>query len=94
MDVRVNSVERSNKYMRTAIVLRTLGWLSIIWGLMVSMWIWMGEKAGSNLWLWWTLGQFAAGAVLLFLAARMQARATTLIAASGEIPRIKSDRAA
>jgi hypothetical protein len=73
--VRVIAGESNNKYNRAALVLRVLGWTSIIWGCMISIWIWMGLKAGSDLWLYWTVGQFVVGAVLLSIATRLQMRA-------------------
>jgi len=76
--VRVIAGESNNKYNRAALVLRVLGWTSIIWGCMIAIWIWMGLKAGSDLWLYWTIAQFVAGAVLLAMAARLQTRAAHL----------------
>jgi hypothetical protein len=69
---------RTNRYQRAALVLRTLGWLSIVWGAMISIYIWMGERAGSLLWLWWTIGQFVAGAILLAIAGRLQNHAADM----------------
>ena len=72
--VKLIAGDRDNKYNRAALVLRTVGWLSIVWGLMISVYIWMGEKAGSQLWLLWTLGQLAFGAICLAVASRVRAR--------------------
>jgi hypothetical protein len=94
-DVRVTVADKSSGYMRAAMVLRTLGWLSIIWGCMISIWVWMGERAGSQMWLYWTLAQFAAGAVCLFVASRMRSRGMNAASASAvEIRRSENDRAA
>lgn len=71
--VELTAGDKDNKYVRAALVLRTVGWLSIIWGLMISIYIWMGQNAGSQLWLWWSIGQLALGAVLLAIAARLKA---------------------
>jgi hypothetical protein len=76
--VRVTAGDGDNKYLRAALVLRTLGWISIIWGFGISIWIWMGEKAGSQLWLWWTLGQLAFGVICLGVAGHLQTRAAHL----------------
>ena len=73
--VRIIAGESNNKYNRAAMVLRVLGWTSIIWGCMIAIWIGMGLKAGSDLWLYWTIAQFVVGAVLLAIAARLQLRA-------------------
>ncbi|HVZ16260.1 MAG TPA: hypothetical protein VG897_04035 [Terriglobales bacterium] len=70
--------ERLDKYNRAAVVLRTIGWISICWAAFVSIWIWMGSKAGSNLWLWWTLGCFVAGLVCLGIGGRLRQEAATL----------------
>ncbi|HWR17819.1 MAG TPA: hypothetical protein VN577_23520 [Terriglobales bacterium] len=73
--VRITAGDSTSKFQRAALVLRTIGWLSIVWGCMISIWIWMGEKAGSQLWLWWTLGQFAFGGICLGAAGVLRARA-------------------
>ena len=88
--VRVIAGESNNKYNRAALVLRTLGWLSIVWGCMISIWIWTGLKAGSGLWLYWTIGQFVFGAICLVTAGRLQERAAHTATADLDI----GDRAA
>jgi len=76
--VELTAGERNDRYNRAAIVLRTLGWLSIVWGIGISIFIGMGEKAGSQLWLWWTLGQFVFGAVCLGVASHLKHREAQL----------------
>ncbi len=71
--------ERLHRYNRAALVLRTLGWTSICWAAMVSIWIWMGAKAGANLWLWSTMVLFVIGAILLGIASSLQTRAARVI---------------
>ena len=73
--VRVIAGENNDKYRRAALVLRTLGWYSIGWGCVVAIWIGMGLRAGSNLWLWWTIGQFVFGAICLVVASRLRVHA-------------------
>lgn len=69
-------------------MLRTLGWLSLVWGAMISIYIWMGERAGSQFWLFWSIGQFATGAILLAIAGRLQSRAAnTALKAETELER-------
>jgi hypothetical protein len=77
--------EEEHKYLRAALVLRTLGWTFICWAAMVSIWIWMGAKAGSNLWLWSTIGLFVAGAICLGIAGGLKRRSATL----AEVPDAK-----
>ncbi len=79
--------ERLHLYTRAALVLRTLGWISICWAAMVSIWIWMGAKAGSNLWLWSTIGLFVIGAVLLGTANALQTRGSRV----AEIPEARKE---
>jgi hypothetical protein len=79
--VRVIAGEENDKYQRASLVLRTLGWLSFTWGCGLAIWIWMGLKAGSDLWLWWSIGQFAFGAICLVVAARLRVRAAELMRA-------------
>ena len=76
--VELTAGDRDNRYQRAALVLRTLGWLSIIWGVCISIWVMMGERAGSQLWLYWTLGQLIAGAILLGLASYLQRRGASM----------------
>jgi hypothetical protein len=77
--VRVIAGEENDKYQRAALVLRTLGWFSIVWGCVVATWIWTGLKAGSDLWLWWSIGQFVFGAICLVLAARLRMHGAELM---------------
>jgi len=79
--------EQNQKYLRAALVLRTLGWIFICWAAIVSIWIWMGAKAGSNLWLWSTIGLFVAGAICLGIAGGLQRRAATLV----ELPEARNN---
>jgi hypothetical protein len=46
---------------------------------MISIWIWMGLKAGSDLWLYWAIGQFVVGAICLAVAGRLQKRAAQVV---------------
>ncbi len=71
------------KYERAALVLRTLGWLSIFWGCLLSIYIWMGLKAGSVLWLWWTVGMWVAGIALIGIAQPLHRRQAHLV---GRLP--------
>jgi hypothetical protein len=64
-DINVALEDRAERYWETARTLRVVGWTSIVWGCGIVMWIWTGLKAGSNLWLLWTIGQFVAGAICL-----------------------------
>jgi hypothetical protein len=82
--VRVIAGEEEDKYRRAALVLRTLGWFSIVWGCGIAMWIWTGLKAGSNLWLWWTIGQFVFGAICLVAASRLRVHAAQQMRAAPE----------
>lgn len=90
--VRTIAGDKDSKYQRAALVLRTVGWTSIVWGLLTMIWIWTGLKAGSELWLWWTIAQFAFGAICLMAANRLQTRAAHLAVLGPE--REVSDRAA
>ena len=76
--VELTAGDRDNRYQRAALVLRTLGWLSIIWGICISIWVMMGERAGSQLWLYWTIGQLVAGAVLIGIASHLSNRASSM----------------
>lgn len=78
--VEVVAGDTEQKYRRAALVLRTLGWISISWAAAISIWIWMGARAGSNLWLWSVIGFFVSGGILLAIASRLQAKAAHLLA--------------
>ena len=84
--------DRVNRYQRAVLGLRVIGWLSICWGFMISMWIWMGERAGSQLFLWWTLGQIVFGVICLAVASRVHERANRTL--PGEVIVIDHNRAA
>lgn len=77
--VEIVAGEKLQRYQRAATVLRTLGWLSICWAALVSIWIWMGAKAGSNLWLWSTVVLFAIGVVFLMIAGRLQSQSAKVV---------------
>jgi hypothetical protein len=76
--VRVIAGEENGKYHRAALIVSVLGWLSIVWGCMISIWIWTGFRAGSDLWLNWAIAQFVVGAICLVIAGRLQERAAYL----------------
>jgi hypothetical protein len=76
--VELTAGDRNNRHQRAALVLRTLGWLSIIWGVCISIFVMVGERAGSQLWLYWTVGQLVAGAVLLGIASHLQHRGASM----------------
>lgn len=86
--VEVLAGEAEQKYRRAALVLRTLAWISISWAALVSIWIWMGARAGSNLWLWSVIGLVVIGAVMLGIAGRLQTKASRLLIA----PEVPDDR--
>ena len=67
--------DKEQKYQRAALVLRTLGWTLICWAAAISIWIWMGARAGANLWLWSTIGLFVFGVICLGVAGRLQIKA-------------------
>jgi hypothetical protein len=71
--------EENDKYRRAGLVLKTLGWLGICWAAMISIWIWMGLRAGSNWWLWGAIGLFVGGAILIGIGSRLQAKAVHLM---------------
>jgi hypothetical protein len=73
--VEVVAGERLHRHQRAALLFRTLGWISICWAAMVSIWIWMGYKSGANLWLWCTIAFFVTGVICLGIASGLQRRA-------------------
>jgi hypothetical protein len=81
--------DKTDKYQRAALVLRVLAWTCIVWAAMISIWIWMGLRAGSDLWLWSTVGLFVGGLICLGVAAYLQSRAAKRV----EVPRAdRNDR--
>lgn len=69
---------------RRALVLRTLGWMLLAFGGIVAVWIWMGLKSGSALWLWWTILEGIAGVLLLGMASYYEMRASRTLAAAAD----------
>jgi hypothetical protein len=81
-EVNVTLEDRVESYWKAARVLRVIAWTSIVWGCMTMMWIWMGLKAGSDMWLIWTIAQFVAGGICLAAATWLSYRASQLLASS------------
>ena len=79
--------DKLDKYRRAALVLRVLGWTCIVWAAMISIWVWMGLRAGSGLWLWSMVGLFVGGVICVGIAAFLQARAAKLV----NVPRADGD---
>jgi hypothetical protein len=77
--VEVLAGEENQKYRRAGLVLKTIGWLLICWAVMITIWIWMGLRAGSNWWLWGCVGLFLGGALAVTIGNRLQSRAARLI---------------
>ena len=82
MDVNVTLEDRAEKHWKIARVLRVVGWTSIVWGCITMMWIWMGLKAGSDMWAIWTAAQFLAGGVCLAAASFLSYRGSRILASS------------
>ena len=81
--VRVTGMDLADRYLRNAIVFRVIGGISIVEGLLLSIWIGMGDNAGSKLWLWWAPGQFVCGAVCFWFDRYYRRRAAEAIANPG-----------
>ena len=77
--VEVVAGEENQKYRRAGLVLKTLGWMGICWAACISIWIWMGAKAGSNWWLWGTIGLLFVGAVLIGIGSKLQDKAARMM---------------
>ncbi len=69
---------------RRALVLRTLGWMLLVFDGIVAVWIWMGLKSGSALWLWWTVLEGIAGVLLLGMASYYKTRGNRTLAAASD----------
>jgi hypothetical protein len=82
--VEVIAGEANQKYRRAALVLKTLAWTLIFWAALISIWIWMGVRAGSNVWLWSAIGLFGVGVILLGIAVWLQRQAVRLMVSSAE----------
>ena len=77
--VEVVAGERINRYQRAGLIFRTIGWISISWAALVSIWIWMGYRAGLDLWLWCTIGFFVAGLICIGIGTNLQTKAARLV---------------
>jgi len=81
-EINVTLEDRAEKDWKIARVLRVIGWTSIVWGCLTCIWVWMGLKAGSDMWAIWTGAQFLAGAICLGVATRLSNRASRTLASS------------
>jgi hypothetical protein len=57
-----------------------LGWVVGCMGGITGVWIWVGWRAGSDLWLWYTLGLGLVGAMLAGRGTWLRARSAALFA--------------
>lgn len=74
--------EANQKYRRAALILKTLAWTFIAWAALISIWIWMGIRAGLYVWLWSAIGLFVGGVILLGIAAWLDVQAAKLVVPS------------
>lgn len=84
-DVNVTLEDRAESYWKAARVLRVVGWTSIVWGCLIVIWVWMGLKAGSDMWAIWTAAQFLAGGICLATATGLSYRASRILASSQSV---------
>lgn len=47
------------------LVLRSLGWLLLVFDTIPFVWVWVGLRDGSHMWLWWALIEGGIGALLV-----------------------------
>ena len=80
--IEVIAGESNQKYRRAALVLKTLAWTLISWAALISIWIWMGIRAGLYAWLWGAIGLVVGGVILLGIAAWLDKQAAKLIVPS------------
>jgi hypothetical protein len=58
--------------------LQVLGWVLGCMGGITSVWIWVGWRAGTEFWLWWTLGLGLLGMILNGRGAWLRARSAEI----------------
>ena len=73
--VEVLAGEENQKYRRAGLFLKTIGWLMICWAAMISIWVWMGLRAGSNWWLWGSVGLLVGGGIIVAIGNLLQSKA-------------------
>jgi len=90
---RLRATDEAVHEQRLGSVLITVGWVLIAMDCILSVWIWVGLRSGSDFWLWWVIIEGVLGVGIIFWGRHKRAKALELIAANS--PRIVSnDRAA
>ena len=63
---RLRITDEAVKTQRFGSALVTVGWVLIAMDCILSVWIWVGLRSGSNFWLWWVIieGMLGIGLIL------------------------------
>ena len=48
-----------------SLVMRTVGWLLLIFDIIPAVFVWVGLRTGSEMWLWWTVAEGMLGGLLV-----------------------------
>ncbi len=65
---------------RLGSVLVTVGWVLIAMDCILSVWIWVGLRSGSDFWLWWVIIEGVLGFACIFYGRHKRQTALQVIA--------------
>jgi hypothetical protein len=64
---RLRATDEAVHEQRLGSVLVTVGWVLIAMDCILAVWIWVGLRSGSEMWLWWAIGEGILGFALIFI---------------------------
>ena len=77
---RLRITDEAVREQRLGSVLVTVGWVLIAMDCILSVWIWVGLRSGSDFWLWWVIIEGVLGVAFIFYGRHKRQTALGVIA--------------
>ena len=73
---RLRATDEAVHEQRLGSVLITVGWVLIAMDCILAVWIWVGLRSGSEMWLWWVIVEGIVGLSFIFFGRHKRQAAT------------------
>jgi hypothetical protein len=73
---RLRATDEAVHEQRLGSVLITVGWVLIAMDCILAVWIWVGLRSGSEMWLWWVIVEGIVGLGFIFFGRHKRQAAT------------------